>query len=92
VRYMKRLIRRLFCGNEVKKGDVLVIWRDVDNRVYGWNASADNEQIVMSRVSFFMKNIKRRKLEQITGMAKKDGDGNLLYPLEEEDDSPPPPY
>ena len=92
MKIIKRWIRKLFCLNEVKKGEVLVMWRDVDNRMYGWSCRADNETVVMTRVSFFMKNIKRRKLEQITGINKKDDDGNILYPYEDEDDSPSPPY
>ena len=92
VKLIKRWLRYWFTKNEVEKGRVLVIWKDVDKSVYGWTCDASNEQVVMSRMAFFMKNIKRKKLERITGMAKKDGDGNILYPFEDEDDSPSPPY
>ena len=92
MKLIRRWLRYWFTKNEVPKGRVLVIWKDVDDRTYGWCCDAGNEQIVMSRMSFFIRNIKRKKLERITGMEKKDGDGNILYPFEDEDDSPPPPY
>jgi len=85
MKWISRCLRKWFTKNEVPKGRVLVIWKDVDEKVYGWSCDASNEQIVMSRMAFFMRNVKRRKLERITGMEKKDADGNILYPLEDDD-------
>lgn len=92
MKWIKRILRKWFVANEVPNGRVLVIWKDVDGKVTGWQCDASNEEIVMSRMAFFMKNIKREKLERITGIEKKDDNGDILYPLEDEDDSPPPPY
>jgi hypothetical protein len=35
--------RKLFARREVPKGNMLVVWRDVDDKVYGWSLPADNE-------------------------------------------------
>lgn len=37
------LIRNYFCRQEIKKGKIMVAWRDVDDMVYGWTLSADEE-------------------------------------------------
>ena len=92
MRTIKRWIRKLFCKNELRPGEILLLWKDVDNDVIGWNASAHNEDIVLIKLSGIIRERKTKKLEQITGIEKKGDDGEYLYPLEDEDDSPPPPY
>ena len=89
---IRKWIRQWFCKNEVEKGRVLIIWKDVDSSVYGWNCSADAEQLALQSVGKVMRNVKRKKLEQITGILKKGSDGEYLYPLDDIDNSPPPPY
>ena len=64
----KRWIRKVFCHNELPKGELLILWRDVDDEIVGWNASADKEELVMMRMSMFIAKAKRKKLEQITGI------------------------
>lgn len=92
IKVIRRWIRQCFCKNELQGGRILIIWKDVDNIVYGWNCNADREELALMSVGKIMRNTKRKKLEQITGISKKSDDGEYLYPLEDEDDSPSPPY
>ena len=71
MKWFKKWIRRTFCRNEVRRGEVLVLWRDVDDKIQGWNCVADREEVVLTSVGKIMKRAKRKKLEQITGMIKK---------------------
>ena len=71
--FLRRKIRELFCKNEVKKGNMMVLWRDVDDRVYGWGLNADDEQD-LEKVAFIIKNVKTHKLERITGMRRREED------------------
>ena len=77
----KKWLRKKFCENEVPKGELLILWRDVDNEVSGWNSKADREEIVLFKVSNYITEKKREKLEYITGIKKGE---------EESYDSPPP--
>ncbi len=36
-------LREAFVHKEVEPGRIVIVWRDVDNMVYGWNMSADEE-------------------------------------------------
>ena len=75
MKWIKRWIRYRFCDNEIQKGEVLIIWKDIDDVTYGWNCVADREEQVLSNVGKIMRNVKMKKLEQITGMKEKKGGG-----------------
>ena len=66
-------LRKIFCENEVKKGMFLVVWRDVDDKVYGWTMKADHEERLLA-ISKIVRRAKVRKLENITGMSREDSE------------------
>ncbi len=68
--WIRRWVRKSFCKNEIQKGQVLVIWKDVDNIVYGWSCNADKEEKVLTNVGKIMRETKREKLEQAIGKIK----------------------
>lgn len=57
-------LKKKFYESEVKKGKILVIWRDVDNVTYGWMCSADNEY----RLTAIAKIIDRTKVIKLRRM------------------------
>ena len=69
------------------KGEILILWRDIDNQLMGWQVMAHNEDIVLKRVSTLIKRSKLKKLEQITGIKKNISSGieNGFLELEEEE-------
>jgi hypothetical protein len=71
MKWFKRWIRRRFCRNEVLQGEVLVLWRDVDDKLIGWNACADREEVVLQNIGKVMKYTKQKRLRQIVGYEKK---------------------
>ena len=83
--FIKRWIRQCFCRNEIKKDEMLVLWRDVDGQITGWNVDASDDRSLIT-VHHLLRAKKRQKLRQITGMCKKKE--NLLdklYPITDED-------
>jgi hypothetical protein len=56
--------RKAFVRKEVKAGRIMVIWTDVDEMVYGWNMSAD-EELGLGAIAAMIGKVKRDKLIQI---------------------------
>ena len=73
-------VRRKFCDNEVKKGSMLVIWKDIDNNVHGWKISADNEVGALLQLAGVIKSEKLKKLEDITGIKGEKGKPDFNLP------------
>lgn len=74
MKWIKRLVRKLFCKNELSKGDMLILWKDIDNEICGWSGSAESDHLLQV-VRILVKHKKVEKLEQITGMNKKISKG-----------------
>ena len=90
---IKRWIRKLFCKNELKKGRMLVLWKDIDDEVCGWTVKADKQDSALAVVGALMGEKKVEKLEQITGIKNKKTTAEILKEFIEEehrDDTPPP--
>lgn len=68
----KGLIREAFIRAEIPKGKMLVCWRDVDDMVYGWTLSADQEQDLL-KIAALIWDAKLRKLEGTVKGGIKDG-------------------
>ena len=82
-KFFKGWLRKLFCKQEVHKGQILVLWRDVDDVIYGWNVNADNEKN-LNQVSRIIKRAKVRKLERTvcaSGHKKREDGCNTIFPL-----------
>jgi len=90
---IKQMIRKMFCKNELKKGEMLILWKDIDNEVSGWNCKADKTDAALYAIGSLVSKKKIEKLEQITGIRKKNVKEMLDKILEEEEyleDTPPP--
>jgi hypothetical protein len=73
VKWINRWIRKNFCKNELNKGEMLILWKDIDDQIYGWNGSASNEKIALLKVSNCIREKKVSKLEQMVRVTKKIG-------------------
>jgi len=66
-------VRKDFCEQELKPGNFLVLWKDIDNEISGWAMPADDEAAfnkLVAHVSYK----KIQKLEDITGIKIKESD------------------
>ena len=61
-----KLIRRLFCKTQVRKGHITVVWKDVDGNYNGWDVSADRSGN-LAAVASCIDNEKNRRLSKILG-------------------------
>lgn len=66
---MKAKIRKEFPRQEVEKGEMLVLWRDVDDEVNAWRVKSEDQ---LATVAFIINRNKKDKLQKITGMRADD--------------------
>ena len=57
-------LREKFVRKELRPGRLMIIWRDVDDMVYGWNISAD-EEMGLGVIAMRIAEAKRKKLIHI---------------------------
>jgi hypothetical protein len=77
--WFQQVRREEFVKKEVGKGRILITWQDVDNMVYGWNMSADEES-GLSMVSALISGIKHQKLvDTINGKEKVNEQGKSKW-------------
>ena len=62
--WMDHKLREAFVRKEVRPGRIMIVWQDIDNMVYGWNMSADDE-MGLGMVAFKIAESKRKKLIHI---------------------------
>jgi len=67
MKLVKNIIRRIFCKSELPKGRILVLWRDIDGAVSGWNGDADNEMRSLIMISKIIEDAKITKMKMIVG-------------------------
>ena len=79
-------LRKMFCRKEVDKGRMLVLWRDVDGLVSGYNVSADNEKSLIL-ISKLIERTKVLKTKRIVGdIEESNGGSNTTSPLDSRGD------
>ena len=75
-RWWEQKLREEFCKREVKQGKIMIVWRDIDDMVYGWNMSADDEA-GLGMVAGKIAEVKHKKLVHIiNGKGDKHGQSN----------------
>lgn len=63
-KWFYKKVRNYFTRRELKAGKILVMWRDVDDMVYGWHMSAD-EEFDLVKVAQLISIAKAKKLIHI---------------------------
>ena len=62
--FTQRRRREQFVKSEIRPGRIMIAWRDVDNMVYGWDMSAD-EELGLGLVARKIAEAKESKLKSI---------------------------
>ena len=65
----KKIKREDFIKQEAMKGRIMVIWQDIDAKVYGWDLSADNEVALLGVIGKIAE-AKESKLRKTVGNLK----------------------
>jgi len=67
LKWINKLIKFCFVNQELPKGRILVLWRDVDGKVVGWNCEADDEKRSLDMASIMISTHKDLKTRKIVG-------------------------
>lgn len=70
--WIHQKVKDTFCRREIPRGRILVAWRDVDDMVYGWTLSAD-EETELFKVAQLIAITKHKKLIHIIAGKEQEG-------------------
>lgn len=65
MKLLDKMINIMFAKKEVKNGEIVVLWRDLDGELKAWKANADHTTPSLAFLSAMIENTKQEKFEKI---------------------------
>ena len=82
LKFINGWLKKWFCKSEVKKGKILVLWRDVDDSIQGWSVCADDE-FRLTVIAKIIERTKMMRLRRIVTATKKGEDSDTaIFPMD----------